>query len=51
MPRQARLDVPNALQHVTARGIEHGHIFLDDPDQQDFVDRLALCANSNQRGF
>lgn len=41
MPRQARIDVPNTLQHVTARGIEHGYIFLDDQDHQDFLDRLG----------
>ena len=27
MPRSARLDVPNALQHVMARGIEGRKIF------------------------
>lgn len=41
MPRQARLDVPGTLQHVTALGIERGHIFRDDQDRQNFLSRLA----------
>ncbi len=41
MPRQPRLDVPGVLQHVTALGIERGHIFRDDQDRQNFLNRLA----------
>jgi len=41
MPRSARLDASGALHHVIARGIERGHIFRDDADRADFVERLA----------
>ena len=40
MPRSARLDIPNLLQHVIARGIERRDIFLSDDDRHDFVQRL-----------
>ena len=39
MPRSARLDIPNLLQHVIVRGIERRDIFLNDDDRQDFVQR------------
>ena len=34
MPRQARLDAPDLLQHVMARGIERREIFKDDKDRK-----------------
>jgi len=40
MPRQARLDAPGILHHVIIRGIERRHIFKDDQDRQDLLDRL-----------
>jgi len=40
MPRGPRLDTPRALHHVIARGIERRHIFRDDTDRTDFVDRM-----------
>jgi REP element-mobilizing transposase RayT len=41
MPRQARLDAPGTLHHVTARGIEGTDIFRTDKDRDDFLERLA----------
>ena len=37
VPRCPRLDAPDALHHVIARGIERGTIFHDDGDRNDFV--------------
>jgi len=48
MPRQARLDVPGALQHVMARGIERRKIFWDDKDRASFLERLALILDETQ---
>ena len=42
MPRYARIDYPNLLQHVIARGIQRSNIFLDDKDREDFVERLDV---------
>jgi putative transposase len=41
MPRTARLDVPDVLQHVMARGIEGRDIFRDKKDRQAFLNRLS----------
>jgi putative transposase len=41
MPRSARLDVPDVLQHVMARGIEGRDIFRDAKDKQAFLKRLS----------
>ncbi len=41
MPRQARLDIPGALHHIMVRGINRSLIYLDHPDRQRFLDRLA----------
>ena len=46
MPRQARLDAPDALHHVMVRGLERRVIFTDDVDRADFVARLAALAES-----
>lgn len=40
MPRQARIDAPDAIQHVIVRGIERRKIFRDDRDRNAFVERL-----------
>ena len=40
MARAPRLDAPNALHHVMARGIEKQEIFRDEIDARRFVDRL-----------
>jgi putative transposase len=41
MPRSARLDVPNVIQHVMARGIEGRPVFRDAKDCREFVRRLG----------
>jgi len=41
MPRGPRLDAPDVLHHVMARGLERRAIFRDDRDRRDFVDRLG----------
>ena len=41
MPRTARIDIPNLLQHVMVRGIEKRDIFLDEDDKVFFVERLS----------
>jgi putative transposase len=41
MPRGPRLDAPDALHHVIARGIERRAIVEHDGDRQDFLERLA----------
>ena len=41
MPRSARLDVPDVLQHVMARGIEGREIFRDKKDREEFLRRLS----------
>jgi hypothetical protein len=44
MPRQARLDAPDVLQHVMVRGIERTLIFRNTTDRADFVARVAALA-------
>ncbi len=46
MPRQPRLDAPDALHHVMVRGLERRVIFRDDRDRADFVARLAALAEA-----
>ena len=41
MPRQARIDAPNALHHIIVRGIERRRIFHDDSDRKSFLERLG----------
>jgi putative transposase len=41
MPRQARIDAPDALQHIMVRGIERRKIFRDNKDKDNFVERLG----------
>ena len=45
MPRQARLDVPGTLHHVTVRGIERRKIVDNDHDRRDFVSRMGAIAS------
>lgn len=42
MPRSARIDIPDLLQHVIVRGIERRDIFLDDDDRRLFLERLSM---------
>lgn len=41
MPRKARIDAVDAVQHIMARGIEGRNIFRNNTDRADFVERLA----------
>ncbi|MDA3902631.1 MAG: transposase [Desulfuromusa sp.] len=41
MPRSARIDIPNLLQHVIIRGIERRNVFVDDDDRHNFVKRFS----------
>src|ERR1700758_4402167 len=41
MPRPLRLEYPDALYHVTARGTRQGAIFLDDQDRASLLSILA----------
>jgi putative transposase len=41
MPRSARIDIPNILQHVIVRGIEGSNIFVDDEDRRNFLNRFT----------
>jgi REP element-mobilizing transposase RayT len=41
MSRPVRIEFPNALYHVTARGDRREDIFEDDVDRQAFLDILA----------
>jgi len=41
MPRTARIDIPNLLQHVIVRGIEKRDIFVGDEDRHDFATRFS----------
>lgn len=41
MPRAARIDIPNLLQHVIVRGIERRKIFTDDDDRRQFLKRFS----------
>lgn len=46
MPRTARIDIPNLLQHVIVRGIEKRDIFINDNDRLDFVTRFSRLLES-----
>jgi putative transposase len=48
MPRQARLDAPGTLHHVTVRGIERRKIVDDVHDRRNFVTRMG--ANASETG-
>ena len=41
MPRRARLDAPDMLHHIIARGIERRKIFRDNRDRNNFLERLS----------
>jgi REP element-mobilizing transposase RayT len=40
MPRTPRVDAPGCLHHVVVRGIERRHIFRDELDRRDLLNRL-----------
>lgn len=41
MPRKSRIDAPDALHHIIARGIERKKIFREHTDRENFLDRLG----------
>ncbi len=41
MPRTARLDIPDQLYHVTARGVERRDLFADEQDRESFLARFS----------
>ena len=41
MSRKSRIDVPGALHHIIARGIERRKIFQSKADYSDFLKRLG----------
>ena len=41
MPRQARLDAPDALHHIIVRGFGRREIFTDDDERYDFLERFG----------
>ena len=52
MPRKARIDAPGALHHIIVRGINRREIFFDDPDRDNFLNRLGdILSDSNTPCF
>jgi len=52
MPRKARIDATGAFHHIIVRGIEGRKIFRDEPDRDNFLDRLSdLIVSSQTRCF
>jgi len=52
MPRQARLDVPNALYHVFAKAKDQKHLFTCYDDYAEFLNRLQqLIIKNNVRCY
>jgi REP element-mobilizing transposase RayT len=50
MPRKARIDAPGALHHIVLRGIERKAIFKNDPDRENFLDRLGSILSESKTG-
>ncbi|MHB0915156.1 MAG: transposase [Thermoleophilia bacterium] len=48
MPRQPRIDAPNLLYHVIARGIERRSIFNDKKDKEEFLARFGKLLSDTQ---
>ena len=48
MPRQGRVDAPNALQHIIIRGIDRRVIFTEDSDREKFLERLSDLLTDSQ---
>jgi REP element-mobilizing transposase RayT len=48
MPRSARIDIPNLLQHVIVRGIEKCKIFTDEDDRRQFLMRFSALLISTE---
>lgn len=48
MARPLRLEFPDGIYHVTARGNERRSIFRDDADRLAFPEALAGCRNHSK---
>ncbi len=51
MPRQARIDAPDARHHIIARGIERRKIFRDNADREEFLRRLGQVVNQTKTKY
>jgi hypothetical protein len=51
MPRSARLDIPNLLQHVIVRGIEKSLIFNDDEDRRNIGKQFSDLLITTEAAF
>jgi len=50
MPRKARIDATDAVQHIMARGIEGRKIFCNDSDRANIIERLSkILQNTTTR--
>jgi putative transposase len=50
MPRLARLDAPGVFHHIIIRGIERRNIFRDNPDRENFLERLGKLLLETKTG-
>ena len=48
MPRKARIDAPDSVHHIIARGIEGRDIFRAESDYRDFIERLGRIVAETQ---
>jgi len=48
MPRKGRLHISGGHYHVIGRGMERRHIFKEDTDKQDFLNRLGVSLKKGQ---
>jgi len=48
MPRSARLDIPDLLQHAIMRGVNRCDIFADNLDRHKFLQRFSLLLAETQ---
>jgi putative transposase len=48
MPRQSRIDTPDALHHIMVRGIERSKVFRNDADMDQFLERLKNILNETE---
>lgn len=52
MPGKSRIDVPGALHHIIASGIERKSKFPDNKDRNDFLERLSdIIAGTETKCF
>jgi len=52
MPRRSRVDAPEAIHHIIARGIERTRIFRDEFDRNNFLHSVKRGEElGNARGY